>query len=469
MKRILIACACCAILATGGRISAVVVDATTFELISAIRANKVQHVSDMLTASGDAAVHAVVGSGITPLHIAAALDLAEMTTLLIEHGADVTARTQGGFTPLHWAAGRDAALSAATLLTANSDPNATTANGITPLHWAANNNATNVVSLLLSRGIDPLPKTESGQTPLHWAVLKESQDAAFELAFKAVSEEMASETNVLQSSADGTSRPEAGPDDTEEPLKTPEASIPVEHLPRPAFGRRLTVPLGFGEALSFVWIDHMKLWVGAHEVTNGQYRRFKPTHKSMFRENFSFNGNHQPVVYVSWKDAVAFCNWLNTHHLDRVPRECKFRLPTDEEWQIVARCGDNRIYPWGNQWPPRYGNLSDLTARQSFSTWEGISHYEDGYAVTCPVEQSGVNEWGIYGLAGNVWEWCSDWYDAGKTYKIRRGGCWDFDGETSLRVDSRGFDRPDARYDTIGFRVIVSKKRPMPYQKIAAD
>jgi formylglycine-generating enzyme required for sulfatase activity len=73
-----------------------------------------------------------------------------------------------------------------------------------------------------------------------------------------------------------------------------------------------------------------------------------------------------------------------------------------------------------------------------------------------------MNEWGIYGLAGNVWEWCDDWMDnADRRLKIRKGGSWDFDTKESLRVLANGFDRPSARYDTIGFRVIVAPKRTM--------
>ena len=71
-----------------------------------------------------------------------------------------------------------------------------------------------------------------------------------------------------------------------------------------------------------------------------------------------------------------------------------------------------------------------------------------------------MNEWGIYGLAGNVWEWCSDWLDdKDRRYKLRKGGSWDFDPKSSLRVVAKGIDLPTAKYDTIGFRVIVAKKK----------
>jgi len=61
-------------------------------------------------------------------------------------------------------------------------------------------------------------------------------------------------------------------------------------------------------------------------------------------------------------------------------------------------------------------------------------------------------------LAGHVWEWCEDWCAQSKTNKVRHGGSWDFAEELHLRVRARGFDRPDAHYDTIGFRVVVKEK-----------
>jgi formylglycine-generating enzyme required for sulfatase activity len=192
-------------------------------------------------------------------------------------------------------------------------------------------------------------------------------------------------------------------------------------------------------------------------VSNGQYRRFNPRHTSMFREDFTLDANDQPVVCVSWDDARKYVAWLNRNYAAAIPKGWKVRLPREDEWEYVARCGGRRIYPWGNAWPPAYGNFSDLAARRSLSDWSGIRGYDDGFPVTCPVTQSGANEWGLYGMAGNVWEWCEDWYDASKKYKVRRGGGWDFDTQDALRVDARGFDRPEAKYDTIGFRLVIGR------------
>jgi len=158
---------------------------------------------------------------------------------------------------------------------------------------------------------------------------------------------------------------------------------------------------------------------------------------------------------VTWKQAQEYCDWLNNNYKSILPAGFEFRLPTSAEWVAIAKCGTDRAYPWGDNMPPDYGNYSDLTARENLPDWKGLNKYNDGHVVTCPVQDSGNNEWGIYGLAGNVWEWCSDWFDSDKRFKVRHGGSWDFDPEEALMIDYKGFDRANASYDNIGFRVVA--------------
>jgi formylglycine-generating enzyme required for sulfatase activity len=135
-----------------------------------------------------------------------------------------------------------------------------------------------------------------------------------------------------------------------------------------------------------------------------------------------------PVVYVSWNDATAFCKWLSK-------KEGKtYRLPTEAEWEYACRAGSNSRYFFGDnpQDLVRYGNVADEDCRNA-SPSKGansvIASFDekgkkkdtnipypflsrrDGYAWTAPVGKYQPNAFGLYDMHGNVWEWCSDWYD----------------------------------------------------------
>lgn len=107
------------------------------------------------------------------------------------------------------------------------------------------------------------------------------------------------------------------------------------------------------------------------------------------------NKENHPVVHVSWNDAVAYAKWAGK------------RLPTEAEWEYATRGGkENTIYPWGNE-------IVDA-GKANYWTGEFPSKntQKDGFFTTAPVQSFPPNNYGLYDMAGNVWEWCSDWYHA---------------------------------------------------------
>ena len=214
-------------------------------------------------------------------------------------------------------------------------------------------------------------------------------------------------------------------------------------------GDEMSVDLGQGVKMEFVWIEALKCWVGKYEVTNEEYRRFKKDHNSGVFGKLDLNGDRQPAVMVSYDDAVSFAEWINK--TARVPQGYNARLPDGKEWPTFAQCGDGRKYPWGNEMPPKYGNYH---GQEGAATWTRIPGYNDGFPVACPVEKSGKNDWGLYGVGGNVWEWTSELYGNGR---VLRGASWGLGSSVDLECTYRGDIDPSFRLSNFGFRLLLSR------------
>jgi formylglycine-generating enzyme required for sulfatase activity len=220
--------------------------------------------------------------------------------------------------------------------------------------------------------------------------------------------------------------------------------------PRPTPGQDWQEPtLG----MAFVWVNELRLWVGKYAVANGEFRRFRPAHDSGEFLGHSLNGDRQPVVQVSFNDANEFAGWLRAQALAAgVPDRFIFRLPSHTDWATYAAAGRAKHFPWGDEWPPTYGNYGDEAAKRAFPEWEVISGYDDGFAVSCPVEQAGLNEIGLCGVGGNVYEWT---FVAGGTGTELRGASWSTYQPEYLRLNNRLRREATSKLVNFGFRLVV--------------
>ncbi|MBI3576326.1 MAG: SUMF1/EgtB/PvdO family nonheme iron enzyme [Gammaproteobacteria bacterium] len=203
-------------------------------------------------------------------------------------------------------------------------------------------------------------------------------------------------------------------------------------------------------------------WLAKYEVTNSQYRQFKPSHDSGNYEGNNLNGDTQPVVSVSWNDATAFAEWLSQK------TGKTFKLPTEAEWEYAARAGTNTARYWGDEDSQlcRHANIADRTGKAIASiasyAYDGC---DDGYKVSAPVGRFAPNSFGLYDMLGNVWEWTSSPYDQAYAggekraaslseggQRVLRGGAWN-DGPRGVRAAYRFYATPDDRYNFIGFRL----------------
>ena len=157
---------------------------------------------------------------------------------------------------------------------------------------------------------------------------------------------------------------------------------------RPQRGQDFSIPVGSDEELHFVWIEDLGLWAGKYQVTVGQF--------NAYRQKLQQPASDNPVIRVTAREAKKYCRWLNFSNFRFLPRGYRFRLPTEMEWVAMASCGEDRFYPWGNEWPPTPMADGVIPPLGSESR---------------PVHKSGMNEWGLYGMASNVGDICGDWYD----------------------------------------------------------
>ncbi|MFZ0577825.1 MAG: formylglycine-generating enzyme family protein [Psychrobacillus psychrotolerans] len=159
------------------------------------------------------------------------------------------------------------------------------------------------------------------------------------------------------------------------------------------------------------------------------------------------NRMDHPVIQVSWNDAIAFCDWAGK------------RLPTEAEWEFAARGGlEQKKYAWGDELTPN--------GKYHCNIWQGNFPYEntneDGYLGTAPAQSFPTNGFGLYNVAGNVWEWCSDarqtdsMESQSHASKVMRGGSYLCHESycNRYRVAARSSNTSDSSTGNIGFRCV---------------
>ena len=231
-------------------------------------------------------------------------------------------------------------------------------------------------------------------------------------------------------------------------------------------------------------VDLDAFYIGKFEVTNGLWRKFRydpgyndpklwPEGRVLPKDQVPYwtdaknhgggtpDSDDYPVLGINWDGATAYCNWLSAKSGKN------YRLPTEAEWEKAARGTDQRRYPWGNSIDRSYANY---VGSKPFDTGERVGFY-DGTKHGDVQTHNGASPYGAMDMAGNIMEWCQDWYsreyysvsprknpkgpETG-AYRVMRGGTFFEDG-FDLRTYARTAAWPSVQsHRMIGFRVARS-------------
>jgi formylglycine-generating enzyme required for sulfatase activity len=231
--------------------------------------------------------------------------------------------------------------------------------------------------------------------------------------------------------------------------------------------------------------------MGAHEVSQGQFAAFvaatghvtdaeRQPEKRLWNPDaggwldtsgyswrdpgFAQDEDH-PVALVSWTDAAAFCDWL----CGKEGRS--YRLPTEAEWEYCYRAGSTAKWYCGDNLNQLglVANIADESLKQSHPNCPRTGAWNDGHVFTAPLGSLGSNAFGLCDMAGNVYEWCYDWYQrdyyrespssdpegpAKATNRVIRGGGWNCAPDMCTAFSRNGLHPPDWSTNTLGFRVV---------------
>jgi len=188
---------------------------------------------------------------------------------------------------------------------------------------------------------------------------------------------------------------------------------------------------------------YQDFYMDVTEVTVGQFKKFlkssgyEPDEPIDWEKLYKYSPtDDHPMIYVSWFDAQAYCEWAGK------------RLPTEKEWEFSARGGlVGKEFPWGD----------DEAVAREYANFDGVLGRDQWDETTAPVGSFRPNGYGLHDMAGNVWEWCGDWYSEDKEYRVLRGGSWNCN-TYDLRVAHRSGFIPSFTYLNYGFRCVSGSK-----------
>ncbi len=184
----------------------------------------------------------------------------------------------------------------------------------------------------------------------------------------------------------------------------------------------------FGQFIEAGGYDNQDWW----SEEGWRWRQRVKQGQPYYWDNSRWNNPNHPVVGVSWYEAEAFCNWLTAIY------DGQYRLPTEEEWERLARGQHGREYPWGNAWEEGLANTGES---------------EIGRTSAVGMFPGGVSPTGAHDCAGNVWEWGADWSDKEQMFRVLRGGSW-YDLSFDARCARRGGGRPGDGGLNLGCRLV---------------